>query len=135
MPIQSKKKLTRRSGATIVEVAVCLPVLIMLLFAGYEFGRATMLRHASESAAYEGARTGMVPGANKRKVNDAVREMLSSMGVSDAEVIVTPAVIKQDTESVKVVVRIPMKSNTVLMSLFTQKVVFEGQCELTREVF
>ena len=57
----------RRVGALAVEVAMCLPILLMVLFGCYEVARANMLVHATESAAYEGARVGIIPGCNSRK--------------------------------------------------------------------
>jgi len=133
--INRKKPKMYRSGATVVEVASCLPVLFLVLFAGYEFGRANMLHHASESAAYEGARIGVVPGATPKKIEEAARFVLQSVGARNAEVIVTPNVIEQDTPTVKVEILIPMKSNTLFLPFFTKKAVFQGECEMTREVF
>ena len=94
-----------------------------------------MLHHACESAAYEGARVGIVPGANKDKVEDAARFVLNSIGARNADVIVSPSKIKNNTPTVKVTVRIPMNSNTAILPFFTDRAVFEGQCEMNREVF
>ncbi len=129
------RKARRRRGAVAVEVASCLPILFLVLFAGYEFGRANMLHHASESAAYEGARVGIVPGANKDKVEAAAQFVLNSIGARDAEIIVSPSKIKNDTATIKVTVRIPMNTNTAILPFFTDRAVFEGQCEMSREVF
>ncbi len=131
----ARRRNNRRKAATAVEIAICLPVLVLLLFAGYELGRANMLHHATESAAYEGARVGIVPGANKEKIEEAAKFVLQSVGARDAEIIVTPSVIEKDTAKVKVLIRVPMKSNSVLAPFFTKETVFEGQCEMTREVF
>lgn len=125
----------RRNGGTAVEVAACLPILVLLLFGSYELGRANMLHHACESAAYEGARVGVVPGTNPKKIEDAARFVLESVDARDAEVIITPSVIEKDTRTVKVEIRIPMKKNTLLIPFFTKETVFQGECEMTRETF
>ena len=52
---------SNRRGALTVEVAICLPLLLITLFGLYELSRANMIRHAVESAAYEGARSGILP--------------------------------------------------------------------------
>ena len=96
----NRRRRKSRSGATTVEMAICLPVLFIFLFGAYELGRANMLLHATESAAYEGARVGILPGATVDKVEEACLEILASVGIDDADVTVTPRVIQQDTPRV-----------------------------------
>ena len=70
---QSKKRIgSDRTGALTIEVALCLPLLILLLFGCYEICRTSMILHATQSAAYEGARVGIVPGATPDKIEVAV---------------------------------------------------------------
>ena len=114
-------------------MAICLPVLLIFLFGGYELGRANMLLHATESAAYEGARVGILPGATAEKVDEACREILASVGIRDATVTVTPRNIQADTPRVNVEIDVPLRTNASLSSFFLREPVFRGACELTRE--
>jgi len=56
--MKSSKRITKNSkrlGAITAEVAICLPVLFLLTFGCLELAGANMLKHATESAAYEGS--------------------------------------------------------------------------------
>ncbi len=123
----------RRQGSLTVEVAICLPILLMILFACYEMAHANMLLHATESSAYEGARVGIIPGATSEKIETAVGGVLRSVGINHFKIKVQPDKIKADTESVKVEVTVPFRANTSIPSFFVKDPKFLGQCELSRE--
>ena len=87
-------KMNKRSqGAITVEVALCLPVLFAILFGSYELARANMMLHSTESAAYEGARVGIIPGATPESVRESVGGILRSVSVSEFDVVIRPEVI------------------------------------------
>jgi len=129
----NKRLAKRRPGTTTVEVAICLPLLFAFLFGAYELSRCNMLLHAAESAAYEGARVGIVPGATKEKIEDAVAFVLTSVGATKFDVTVTPAVIKSDTRKVTVEVELDLGKNTTMPQLFIDDLRLRGACELSRE--
>ena len=123
-----------RIGATAVEVAICLPILFLFLFSSYELSRGNFLSHAVESAAYEGARVGILPGANKAKIQAAVDFVMKSCGATNYQVTVTPAVLTEETTKVTVEVAVPMQENTNIPSNLLDDPVFRSSCTLTREV-
>jgi hypothetical protein len=123
----------RRQGSLTVEVAICLPILLMILFACYEMAHANMLLHATESSAYEGARVGIIPGATSEKIEASVGRVLRSVGINHFKVKVKPNKIKTDTKSVKVEVTVPFRANTSIPPFFVEDPRFLGQCELSRE--
>ena len=132
---QSKKRIgPGRNGALTVEVAMCLPLLILLLFGCYELTKTSMILHATQSAAYEGARVGIVPGATPEKIDAAVGYVLGTMGVVDYEIETVPAVIERDTEQIEVIIRVPLRDNLSLPSLFVENPTFVGNCTLFREI-
>ena len=126
------RRLTRK-GATAVEFALTLPILFAFLFAGYELSRANMIMHTCEAAAYEGARVGIVPGANSDKIETAVRGILASVGVSNATITTDPAVIQDDTETIAVSVEVSFADNSVLRPLFMSIAPFTRTCTMQRE--
>ena len=134
MPSPASKRNRIRTGALAVEMAICLPLLLMLLFGCYEMSRANMILHATESAAYEGARVGILPGATQEKITLATSQILRTMGISDFEVEVSPAVIQRDTPVVEVTVRVPFAKNTLIPTMFIKDPTFRGVCSLTREL-
>ncbi len=124
-----------RTGALTVEVAICLPLLFLFLFACYEIAHANMLMHATESAAYEAARIGIVPGAKTEKIEDAARFVLSSVGVNDFSITMTPSAISSNTPKVKIEIDVPFEKNTLIPQVFLKNPIFHGECTLTRESF
>ena len=132
---QSNKRFgSERQGALTIEVALCLPILILLLFGCYELTRTSMILHATQSAAYEGARVGIVPGATPEKIEEAAGFVLRTMGVRNFELETIPAVIERDTEEIEVIVRVPIGENLTIPRLFVQDPTFKGTCVLSREI-
>ena len=123
-----------RSGVTVVEFALTLPVLFLVLFASYELCRANLLRHAARAAAYEGARIGILPGANTDKIEAAANFVLATVGVRGAKITVTPNDIQASTPQVRVDVEIDAQQNYFFAPFFFRDSKFLGDCELTREV-
>lgn len=123
-----------RGGGLSVELALCLPILLTLLFASYELARANMIRHSTESAAYEGARAGILPGATPEKIRESTRLLLTSVGVRSFDVVVEPEVIDETTDTVAVTVLVPFRENTTFAGFFVQDPTFQGRCQLTREI-
>lgn len=122
----------RRDGALSVEFALVLPILLTALFAFFEISRASMIQHATEAAAYEGARTGIIPGATPQKIEQSVQFVLSSVGVTNFQVDVSPANITNQTERVSVTVSVPFSETNTGSVLFGDRT-FRGVTELGRE--
>jgi len=97
-----------RRGATTVEFAVVLPMLILFVFAALEFSRANMLRNTIENAAFEGARIGIVPGASATDVEAAAQNLLDMLRINDSTITVSPTPIDATTTAVTVTVSAPM---------------------------
>lgn len=124
----------KRRGALTVEVALCLPILFTILFGSFELAWANMVLHATESAAYEGARVGIIPGANQQKIETAAGEVLRALGINNFTVSVTPGTIDESTENVEVNVRVPFQRNISFPTAFFTDPTFEGNCLLSREI-
>lgn len=123
----------RSQGIVTVEVALCLPILLAILMGSYELARANMMMHSTESAAYEGARVGIIPGATPEKVRAAVGGVLNSVGVRTFDIDITPAVITNQTEDIEVLVTVPLRANLTLPPFFIEDPTFKGTCTLKRE--
>ena len=123
-----------RTGALAVEMALTVPILFFVLFASVEIARANMMVHAAESAAYEGARVGIIPGATPDQVVSAAESVLRIAGVRNSRVTTNPAVIQVDSETIEVTVEVVYGDNTILGLLIPDSVVFTGVTELTREI-
>ena len=119
-------------GAVAVEFAMTLPILLLLVFAGVELGRTSMLRHTADHAAYLAARDAIVPGADAASVRQKAIDHLEIHGVSDYVVTVTPNNIEAATSKVNVEVSFPISSNSIVIpEYFTGQV--NGKCLLVTE--
>ncbi len=67
---------TRRTGATIVETALVLPVFFIFVFAIIEFGHATMVSNVLKNACRTAARWGSATGASTAEVEQYARQRL-----------------------------------------------------------
>lgn len=100
-----------RCGAASVEFALCAPVFFVMIFGGIEFSRANVLMHTVESAAIQGARRGIVPGATAQQCRDEAERILKIARVKFYTISISPGTFTDDTESVAVTINVPIASN------------------------
>lgn len=134
---RSRAKLRRpvRRGIHTVELAIVLPIVLLLVFCGYEFGRANLIRNMASSAAYAGAREAVVAGATASEAQGVANSVMGTVGIHNANVAVTPSTITPQTASVRVVVTVPFSAVTGFGDQFLSNLQIAGECELTREGF
>lgn len=125
-------KRSHRRGAATVELALVLPLFFTLLFTAYEFGRANLMRHGAESAAYEAARAAIVPGASNADVRASAERVLASVGVDQFTITTVPANVQTPSNDLEVRISVPLDQNFTI-STFVTGFVFTGQCRLSRE--
>lgn len=125
----------KRSAALSVEMALCLPVLFAFLLGCYEIAHANMILHATESAAYEAARNGIIPGADQDRMRQAASGILNTVGVNDFHISISPAVITNQTSHVRVEIEVDYSRNTAAPKFFMRNTMLRGRCELSREIF
>lgn len=88
---------SRRCGAAMVEMALVLPVFLILLSGIIEFGRGFMVSQLVMNAAREGSRMGALGNSTETEIETRVDDLLNeSLGLSPAEVTVTSTVILRD---------------------------------------
>jgi Flp pilus assembly protein TadG len=78
-----------RGAAAAVEFAVIAPVILALLFAALELGRAVLSLELLSHAARHGARTGSLTNRSTANVEAAVRSSLQSAGLDKDQATVT----------------------------------------------
>ena len=81
-----------RLGTAVVETAITLPILTVLVFGAIETANAIFLRQSLAIATYEGAREMSLPGATQTQGSQRVQEVLSSRGITNYLLTVTPTV-------------------------------------------
>jgi len=112
-----------RSGATTVETALALPILIVFVFSGIEVARVNMIRNAMQNAAYQGARQGIIPGATTTDCSTAAARMVNVLSLEDTTIAVSPSPIVSSTEEVTVSIDVPitLENSFVLPRLYLGK--------------
>ncbi|MEZ6096623.1 MAG: TadE/TadG family type IV pilus assembly protein [Pirellulaceae bacterium] len=111
-------KLKCRRGAVTVEMALCLPVLFLVLFFSFEISRAYFVRQTLDDAAFAACRTIKVPGATIAEAEAVVQTVLDQVGVKNYTTTITPSTITDATNSVTVTISAPMDQNMSLTTPF-----------------
>ena len=119
LPRQPRRIRLARRGAHIVEMALVLPILIMVVFGIIEFARANQIRQTVKQAAYEGARVGITMDATVASVQTQANRVLTSVGITGGTVTVSPNPITSTTPFVTVTVSASATANGWFMKYFT----------------
>ena len=124
----------QRTGATTVEFAISLPVLILFTFTGIEFARVNMIRNTTVNAAFEGARQGIIPGATAAECEAAANQLLDLVKINGGSAVATPNPILPSSDSVTVTVTVPIDSgNSFVTPQFYMGATIEASVTLPRE--
>lgn len=75
----------RRRGATVLEAALVIPILLSLAFGSVEVGYFIFIKHTLHGAARVGARVGSLPGSTNTEVTSAVANAMTSAGISSGQ--------------------------------------------------
>jgi Flp pilus assembly protein TadG len=106
-----KKQMRDERGATAVEFAFILPLLIVLVLGIAEFGRAFQVSGTLSAAAREGVRV-MALQNDPAAARAAVRNAATSLdpALTDAQIVITPATCPQTggSTSVRLTINYPM---------------------------
>ncbi len=125
---------SRRKGVAAVEFAVTAGLAFFFFFASLEFCRVAMMRHTVQNAMYEGARVGIVPGATQADVEQTTRRILSSIGVNDATIDISPTPITLTTPEVTVRVRMRLDRNLFAPGFFFRGLSLDRSYTMRREI-
>jgi Flp pilus assembly protein TadG len=80
-----------RDGAAATELAVCMPVIVLIVLATIEACAMIFLQQSLSVAAYEGARVALAPGAQSSHVTYQCQRILDDRDVNAASINVSPS--------------------------------------------
>jgi Flp pilus assembly protein TadG len=129
----SRQRLANRDGVVAVEFAITAPIFFLFLLAAFEFGWLNVLRHTADNAAYEAARTIIVPGATANEATVKAQTLLNIVGARGATISITPATVTTSTTQVKVAIDVPMNKNGLITPRFTGKTILHSESTLRTE--
>lgn len=109
-----------RRGVAVTELAVCLPIIVLLVLATIEACSAMFLKQSLTAAAYEGARTAIEQGATTATVQAACDQILADRKIKGAKVTIKPSNIAalNPGDFVDVTVTAPCNSNSAVPTAF-----------------
>jgi Flp pilus assembly protein TadG len=81
----------RRRGVAAAELAVCLPIVVLMVIATIEACSALFLKQSLTIAAYEGVRTALEEGATPANVQTACKQILADRKIKGASITLKPA--------------------------------------------
>ncbi|TWU04670.1 TadE-like protein [Stieleria varia] len=101
-----------------VEFAIVAPLLFLFFFAAFEFCRVAMIRHTVDNAVYEGCRVAIIPGGSAADARQKSQQILATLGLSRADITVTPATITRDTADITVRISVSLDDNSFVPNQF-----------------
>jgi len=131
--INPRRPSQRRRGTVAVEFALTFPILLLLLLAALELGRMNMIRETVNNAAYDAARTCIVPGATSQEGVNAATAILNSIGIANGTVQVQPSTITNATPTVTATVSVPYSTNMWFPPMYASSGSATVTCTLTRD--
>ena len=122
-----------RRAVAAVEMAVVTPLLLAVLFGIIEFGWLFTVQHTLVNAAREGARTGILEGADVGDVTAVVLNYLAPMGLGD-EVTVNVTEATPEDPTVIVDLSVPRAEVSLVGSFFGFTTgELEARCAMRKE--
>jgi len=124
-----------RSGTATVELAVCLPTILLLILGSIECCSMIFLQQSLKICSYEGARTAIRFDSTNSEVTDCCNEMITYRHIYGATVTITPSDVASVPrgEIITVEVRAACGDNTfVPRALFSNRTLV-GKCTMVKE--
>ena len=118
--IRAAKRKSVRKGVAATELAVCLPIVVLLVVATIEACSAIFLKQSLTVAAYEGVRTALVEGATATRVEATCSQILADRNIRGSRVTVKPADIAslKTGQYIDITVSAPCTENSVVPTTF-----------------
>ncbi|MCI0335237.1 MAG: pilus assembly protein [Planctomycetes bacterium] len=118
--VRRPRRGTKSRGVAATELAVCLPIVVLIVIATIEACSAIFLKQSLTVAAYEGVRTALAERQVSGSVQKACDQILTDRKVRGSTVTISPANIAalQPGDFVNVTVSAPCDSNSVVPTTF-----------------
>ena len=106
----------RRTGAAVVEFAVCLPVIIFIVLGSIEAASMLFLRQALIQSAYEGAKVAVRNNGDNATATTAIENVAAGRRLNDVTITFSPADVASVPQGdfVRVTISAPGDSNSFI---------------------
>jgi Flp pilus assembly protein TadG len=118
--IAQKNRLSTRCGVAAAELAVCLPIVVLLVLATIESCSALFLKQSLTASAYEGVRAAIKKGSTAASVQTACNQILTDRRIQGSQVTLNPASISslKPGDFIDVTVTAPCTANSPVPTTF-----------------
>ena len=125
----------QREGVAAVEFAVCLPVLVLVIFGSIEACTMVFLKESLTIAAYEGSRVAVNATATESDVTTRCQEVLADRNVQGATIQITPSNLSAVASGspIEVTVSAPCGPNAVMPVWFYGTATMNGSSAVMKE--
>lgn len=105
-----------RSGTAAVEFALCLPLLIAMVFGVVQTSNAVYLQNALTSAAYEASNVVSIAGGTSSNAQTRAAAVLTALGANGASTTISPTVTSSTPLGTEITITCtaPLSSNSVM---------------------
>jgi Flp pilus assembly protein TadG len=113
--LNNKPVLNRRPGTATVELALCLPLIVLVAMGAIEGASLIFLKQNLTQSAYEGAKLAILPGTTNADVERATQQVLVGRTLDNARVETNPVNIASARRGDLIIVRVvaPSDSNSL----------------------
>jgi Flp pilus assembly protein TadG len=115
-----RRRISPRRAAAAAEMAICLPLMVMLVLGSIETCSMIYLRHSLTIASYEGARVAINFDGTNTEVLARCDEILDAREVADANIDIEPDDVAnvERGQPISITVSAPSDSNNILPPWF-----------------
>jgi Flp pilus assembly protein TadG len=122
-----------RRGTAVVELAVCLPVLVLLVVGAIELTHVIYLKQSLAAAAYESVREAVRPEATLASTQAKAIQILTGHRVRNGSVRVTPSIALSRGQRLTVSVSAPINDNRLIIPRYVAGVTLTGSATMVKE--
>ncbi len=133
--MNARIKRTKRRGAAAVEFAVCLPVIILLVFGSIEASSFIFLKQSLNVAAYEGIREAIRVGSGNADGIDRAQNILNARNVNDFQVRFPDGDAGEADRGDEIVIEVsaPTETNSPLAGQFVTNRILTARVVMVKE--
>lgn len=132
---QARGRLTRQRGAATVELSICLPLFITILFGSIEASNLIYLRESLCLASYEAARQAVSLDVSSQDIEKRAKQLLHSRGIDNPTITISPSDITTagGGDPVTVTVSVLTSSQTLLPKIVYGQRTISAQTSFVKE--
>ena len=123
----------RRSGLAAVELAVCLPMLVLLVLGAIELSGFIFLKQGLTAAAYEAVRVAVKRDASEVQAQEQANAVLRARSIVADDFSITPNIGIDRGQELTVAISAPSSANRIVFPKFVKGINVTGAATMVKE--